>query len=251
MKKVLFEKFIKKYSVNGHIDSVKWVIDKATKTIHTKGCHNNRVLSYVTMTNFDELDSMEIGVTDPKTFKSMLSVLGDDITLAYNKTDDGKVTSLSISDTKNEVQYALADTLVIPKVRNRATTLPPFEAEIKIDDAFVSAFSKATTALKEKTLKDHHAFTVLMKRNKLCIVIGNSDVNTNRISINVETIDGKNTVPREINFDAEIFKDVLASNNEGPYNSVLKISQLGVASIDFVTPEFSANYFLMEMKTNL
>ena len=128
MKKSTLETFIKKYNLNGSIESVKLIVkDKQLQTSAITDDKN--LLASVKLSDFTALEDIEIGLYDTAKLKQMLSVLKDDIEICTN-TKNGKITSLQISDDSTTVQYVTADLSVIaqsPSIKK----LPTFNVEIE------------------------------------------------------------------------------------------------------------------------
>ena len=119
MKKTTLEKFIKKYSLNNTIESVKWVVDSKEKKLKTSAITEEKnVLVSVTLNNFDGIsEESELGVNSTSKLNKMMSVLGDEFTAKLNKKDD-KITSVSLEDGDTEVQFVTADLSIIPASPN-------------------------------------------------------------------------------------------------------------------------------------
>jgi len=244
MKKQTLEKFIKKYSLNGVIDSVKWMVDSDKKILNTKSITEEKnVLLDVTQKNFEAIEeNSEIGVYDTGKLVKMLSVMDNDVTLNLNKKDN-KITSLSIMDTNAEAQFITADLNIIPTAPN-LKKLPEFNAEIEINSEFVTRFCKAKSALPEVD-----TFTLLMnKKKKLEMVMGYSKLNSNRITLAVNCLNDKKTVDKNLSFNATYFKEILAVNNDCE-SAVLKVSNSGLATITFTNDEFESTYYMVEIKS--
>ena len=76
MKKQTINTFIDKYSLNGTIESVKWVVDSANKQIKTASISDDKnVLSFVVIKDSAGLNDAEIGINDTAKLKKLLSVL--------------------------------------------------------------------------------------------------------------------------------------------------------------------------------
>jgi len=244
MKKQTLETFIKKYSLNGMIDSVKWNVNTTDKILNIKSITEEKnVLLDVSYKNFDALaEDSEIGVYDTSKLTKMLSVMEDDINLSLNKRED-KITSISINDTQTEAQFITADLSVIPSAPN-LKKLPDFNVEIEINADFVNRFVKAKSALPEVD-----TFTLMMnKKKKLELVLGYSKLNSNRITLSIVSPDGKNVVSRNIMFNAKYFKEILTVNNDCE-NAVLKVSDLGLAVVTFSNTTFDSTYYMVEIKS--
>jgi hypothetical protein len=242
MKKQTINTFIDKYSLNGTIESVKWVIDSANKQIKTASISDDKnVLSFVVIKDSAGLNDAEIGINDTAKLKKLLSVLNDEVNISFNTRED-KIVSISLTGESTDVQYVTADLSVIPKVPE-LKKLPPFNLEIPLTKEFVTTFVKAKNALSDV---DTLTFTK-DKKDKLKLVIGFSSVNSNRISIDFKPTEGKDTLGKTIHFSAKYLKEILTSNSDCE-NAVLKISDAGIAHVEFNNDVFNSSYYLVEIK---
>ena len=242
MKKQTINTFIDKYSLNGTIESVKWVIDSANKQIKTASISDDKnVISFVVIKDNAGLNDAEIGINDTAKLKKLLNVLNDEVNISFNTRED-KIVSLSLTGESTDVQYVTADLSVIPKVPE-LKKLPPFNLEIPLTKEFVTTFVKAKNALSDV---DTLTFTK-DKKDKLKLVIGFSSVNSNRISIDFKPTEGKDTLGKTIHFSAKYLKEILTSNNDCE-NAVLKISDAGIAHVEFNNDVFNSSYYLVEIK---
>jgi hypothetical protein len=236
MDKNRLNRFISKYNLSGLVESVSWKSEG--KTLSTKFISDDKtVLGSVSLENFDFEDSV-IGVYNTNTFKSLLNVLGNDITLSVKKIDE-KPISLSVSSDSTTVQYQLADLSVIPNVPD-LKQLPKFGIDIEMDGNFIEKFIKAKGALSEVD-----NFTILTEKGKLKIVIGYSNINTNRVELVVN--DKYEGEVKPISFSAKYFKEILSSNKEAN-KATLKVSTEGLAHVEFSVDGFVSNYFLVEVQ---
>ena len=243
MKKQVLTTFIDKYSLNGTIESVKWVVDNSSKQIKTASISDDKnVISYVVIKDDAGLTDSEIGINDTTKLKRLLNVLTEDVNISYNKRDD-KIVSLSLSSEGTDVQYVTADLTVIPKVPD-LKKLPPFNLEIPLTKEFVTTFVKAKTAL-----SDVDTMTFIKdKKDKIKLTIGYSSVNSNRINIDIKPTEGKDTLGKTIHFSAKYLKEILTSNSDCE-NAVLKISDAGIAHVEFNNELFSSSYYLIDIKS--
>ncbi len=167
MKKQVLNTFIDKYSLNGTIESVKWVVDNKNKQIKTSSISDDKnVVSYVSIKDDAGLSEAEIGINDTAKLKKLLGVLTDDVNITFNKRDE-KIVSLSLNSESTDVQYVTADLSVIPKVPD-LKKLPPFNLEIPLTKEFVTTFVKAKSALSDV---DTMTFTK-DKKDKIKLTIG-------------------------------------------------------------------------------
>jgi hypothetical protein len=243
MKKQVLNTFIDKYSLNGTIESVKWVVDNKNKQIKTSSISDDKnVVSYVSIKDDAGLSEAEIGINDTAKLKKLLGVLTDDVNITFNKRDE-KIVSLSLNSESTDVQYVTADLSVIPKVPD-LKKLPPFNLEIALTKEFVTTFVKAKSALSDV---DTMTFTK-DKKDKIKLTIGYSSVNSNRINIDVKPVDGKDSLGKTIHFSAKYLKEILTSNSDCE-NAVLKISDAGIAHVEFNNELFNSSYYLIDIKS--
>jgi hypothetical protein len=236
MDKNRLSRFISKYNLAGLVESVQW--NSENKTLSTRFISDDKtVLGLVTLSEFDFEDS-SIGVYNTNTLKSLLNVLGNDVSLSLKKVEE-KPISLSLSSDSTTIQYQLADLAVIPNVPE-LKQLPEFSITIDMDSNFIEKFIKAKSAL-----SDIDNFTVLTEKGKLKIVIGYSNINTNRVELVVnDNFDGD---VKPISFSAKYFKEILSANKEAN-KATLKVSKDGLSHVEFAVDGFTSSYYLVEVQ---
>lgn len=236
MEKQQLNRFVSKYNLAGLVESVKW--ESKDGSLNTSFISDDKsVLGNVSMKGFDGSNTT-FGVYDTTKLTKMLSVLGDTVDFSINDID-GKAVSLKFKDNSTSVNYMLADLSVIPNVPD-LKQLPPFNAEIKLDSNFISKFIKAKGAL------DENNFTFTCKGGKGQIVLGHSNINTNRINIDVDCTCEGDVNP--ISFSATYLKEILVANKEAT-DATLKISSQGLSHIHFEIDNYESNYYLVEIQS--
>jgi len=236
MEKQSLNRFVSKYNLAGLVESVKWESKEGSLTTSFIS-DDKSVLGSVSMKEFDGNDT-SFGVYDTTKLTKMLSVLGDDVEFSINDID-GKPVSLKFKDGSTSVNYMLADLSVIPNVPD-LKQLPPFNVEIKLDSNFISKFIKAKGAL------DENNFTFTCKDGKGQIILGFSNINTNRINIDVDCVCDGDIEP--ISFSATYLKEILVANKEAT-DATLKISSQGLSHIHFEIDNYESNYYLVEIQS--
>lgn len=236
MDKNRLNRFISKYNLAGLVESVQW--NSENKTLSTRFISDDKtVLGLVTLSEFDFEDSV-IGVYNTNTLKSLLNVLGNDINVSLKKVDE-KPISLSLTSDSTAIQYQLADLAVIPNVPD-LKQLPEFNTTIDMDSNFIEKFIKAKSAL-----SDVDNFTVLSEKGKLKIIIGYSNINTNRVELVVnDNFDGE---VKPISFSAKYFKEILSANREAN-KATLRVSRDGLSHVEFAVDGFTSSYYLVEVQ---
>ena len=95
-------------------------------------------------------------------------------------------------------------------------------------------------------MADVETFAINPIDNGLEFVIGYSDINSNRISIKVQS--GAVSITDSIVFNANLFKEVLSANKECS-KATLQISDKGLAHIEFNVDDFNVKYWLVSQQT--
>ena len=239
MEKSKLLNFISKYHLGKLIQSVAWNVNGglSTRFISDDKC----VVGEVKLKSFQG-DDWKFGVYNTDLLVSLLGVLGNTVNFQVNGAGD-KAFSLTIDDKSTTVNYMLADLAVIPPAPD-LKELPNFELDITITKEFIDKFIKAKSAL-----SDIEKFTVLKneKLNKYQIVLGYSNTNSNRISIDIDCNSNGDIDP--ISFSAKYFNGILAANKD-LNGGTLKVSSEGLAKVEFDIDDFEAKYYLVKLDNN-
>jgi len=235
MQKSKLDRFIQKYNLGGNVNSVKWKSENDTITTSFV-TPDKSLLGDVKVDKF-QFEDAELGVYQTDQLKSLIGVLGDDVSLTLSKFGD-KVVSLKVKNGSVSIDYVLSDLSVIadPPPLKR---LPDFGTQIKLDTKFIDTFIKGKTALIEVD-----TFTILnnSKTGGVEVVIGYASINTNRVNIPVETTTNDLTDP--VSFNANLFKEVLTANRECT-SAVLEVSNEGLARVNFKVDDYDSTYFIV------
>jgi len=240
MNKNKLERFISKYTLGGLVNSVKWTIkDNILSTIFDTP--DKTVLGKVSVNKFP-FENAALGVYTTDQLQKLLSVLSDNIELTLTKIDKRAV-SLHITSQQTSVNFVLADTAVISEPHHfQSQTIPEFETIIDIDTSFINTFIRAKSAL-----PDVETFTII-NNGTLRVIIGYSLTNTNRVTIPVKGQEDFLFEP--MSFNANVFKEILFANRECT-SAQLKLSNKGLAHIQFNIDDYSAEYYIVAVQKSV
>ena len=237
MNKNKVSRFIDKYYLSGNVASV--VLTSKGDTLNTRFITGDKSLLGELSMNSWNFEDVELGVYNTEQLIKLLDVLSDDVEMKLTKAGD-KAISLEVNDGTASVNYMLSDLSVInqpPKLKK----IPEFHVKVKVDSKFIQKFISGKSAL-----ADTDSFTVITDNDNVKVVIGYSSINTNRVTIPVET-----DVYEEINkvsFNANLFRDVLSANKECE-SAVLEVSEDGLARINFKIDNYNATYYLVALQS--
>ena len=236
MDKYKLTRFIDKYHLNGNVNAV--VINSKGDTLSTRFITGDKALLGELEMNSWNFQDVELGVYDTEQLSRLLGVLDDDVTLNLTQSGD-KAIALEISDQYSTVNFMLSDKSVInqpPALKG----IPEFQLKIKVDTNFITRFISGKSAL-----PDTDTFTVITSNDGVKLVIGYSSINTNRVTIPVETETYEDI--DKVSFNANLFKDVLVANKECE-TATLEVSEKGLAKINFKVDQYDVTYYLVAVQ---
>ena len=236
MEKTKLTRFIEKYHLGGNVNAV--VINSDNSKLSTRFITGDKsLLGELSCDNFT-FENTELGVYDTEQLSKLLSVLSDDVTYNVAKSNDTAI-ALEVNDQHSSVNFMLSDKSVInqpPALKQ----LPDFQVKIKVDRQFISRFISGKGAL-----SDTETFTVLSDGTDTKVIIGYASINTNRVTIPVETTSSSNI--EKVSFNANLFKDVLTANKECE-SATLYVAQDGLSKINFKVDDYDATYYLVAVQ---
>ena len=236
MQKSKLDRFIQKYNLGGNVNSVKW--KSSGDSISTSFVTPDKsLLGRVKVDKFS-FDTAELGIYQTDQLKSLIGVLGDDVSLDLSRFGD-KAVSLKVSNDGTSIDYVLSDLSVIPDPP-QMKRLPEFGTKIKLDTKFINTFIKGKSAL-----SDIDTFTILNGKSGVEVVIGYSSTNTNRVNIPVDCSECDLNKP--ITFNANLFKEVLVANRECT-SAVFEVSNEGLAKVNFKIDDYDSTYFVVAIQ---
>ena len=236
MQKSKLDRFIQKYNLGGNVNSVKWKSNGSSLSTSFV-TPDKSLLGNVKVDNF-KFEDAELGVYQTDQLKSLINVLGDDVSLDLTKFGD-KAVSLKVKNGPVSVDYVLSDLSVIsdpPQMKR----IPEFGTKIKLDSNFISTFIKGKGAL-----SDVDTFSIVKNNDGCDVVIGYSSTNTNRVNIPTEC--DSCDIDKPITFNANLFKEVLVSNRECT-SAILEVSTEGLARVNFKIDDFDSTYYIVSMQ---
>lgn len=246
MNKTKFLQFIDLYHLGGLISAARLsIVDNVLSTSFI--ADDKSMAGEVSLTKFTFADS-EFGINDTANLKTMIKPLNEEVTMEFTESKGKKVAVSFTNPDDSGAFYTLAELSVIPTTP-KIKVPTDFDVEIVVDAAFITRFIQSKSAL-----PDVETFTLMMnKKDKLELVIGwTPSINTNRQTVTVKTVPGKDKVTDPLNFNANHFKAILAQNSGSSSEAILRVSSKGLAIITFTTDlggdKFVSTYYLIQKK---
>ena len=244
-KKVLSE-IVSKYSLGGHVEKVKWVVNEDDSIIINFINDSKTLVGKINYKNTIGLKKGSYGIFNTSQLVKCLNILDGDI-LVETKSSNGLASKLNLADTYYDIKFSLADPAVIPKVPQINDSDQP-SASFEMTDEFITRFVKSKDAL-----NDLPSFTIETREggfsgNELVFTIG-TDI-TNTIQFKIDELFQINDSFEQIPFDSNLFKEILKANRN--YESgTIHINKKGLIELKFhYNDGFNTNYYLIRLQEN-
>lgn len=234
MEKNRLYNFIQKYYLNGLVEGTKIHVrdNKITTDFITE---DRSTLGHITYNNID-IEDTTFGVYDTSQLVRMLNVLDNDVEVNIVKVSDKPVNMKMQSKSGTQVTALLADLSVIPDVPVMKK-IPEFGLKFEVDQNFVGMYAKSKTALPETD-----TFTIVPDEHSTKLVLGMSNVNTNRISLPLSDVTLDDPLLENKTLNANVFKEVLSVNKDT--KATVELAEAGLLRISYSDKDYTATYFL-------
>lgn len=235
MKKTTIENIIKKYSLAGRAQQVRWKVSDAT--LHIEYLDPTKLFrTTAQFENFD-FETTEIGIYATDSLKNILSALDAEfeMKLAHERN---KVVGLTFEDSAITAKFLLASLDVIPECPP-IKRIPDTHISFNLDKETMNRFAKSLTALKTGSSMTNLA--VFTDGNAIELILNyHPTTNTNRISLNLEG-DVNQQVTDPIAFNANLIGDIFDANKDC-IESTVDISLDGLMTLNFIGEDWKTTY---------
>ena len=226
--------------MNGLIESVKWDVTDNELNINFVTPTKDMV-GTLSHSNFP-LDDMILAIFSTSQLNKLISITMGDILL-----DLPTPNKLHISDSSFDVEYSLADPIIIPK---EAVIKEPekYEVNITLNNEDIDNLIKAKSSLPDEELVIIKPVKSSSKGKQLEFIFGANSSHSNKVKYTVSgdiQLDDKKSIP----FNANIFKDILNAN-KSPETATIQISDRGLMKLEFSSLNTKSKYFLVRKSDN-
>jgi len=239
--KVELQSIISKYYLNGLVEAVKW--DVKDNKINIKFTSPTKeMIGEISCDNFDIVDS-SVGISNTTQLLKLIGTTQGDLMISYNK--ESKIfTKLIISDNQFTINYALADTLTIP--RTGAYTGPDeFNLETTLNTEIITALIKAKSALSESTTMVMKPTTSMDGDFELELIFGGDIEYANKISYFMTNFKQKDVSDFILNFSSDLLKEILSANKDA-VKAKMYVNLEGLLKFEFETDNTKSTYYMVK-----
>ena len=239
--KVELQSIISKYYLNGLVEAVKWDV-KSNKINIKFTSPTKEMIGEINCDNFDIQDS-SVGISNTTQLLKLIGTTQGDLMISYNKNN--KIfTKLIISDNQFTINYALADTLTIP--RTGAYTGPDeFNLETTLNTEIITALIKAKSALSESTTMVMKPTTSMDGDFELELIFGGDIEYANKISYFMTNFKQKDVSDFILNFSSDLLKEILSANKDA-VKAKMYVNLEGLLKFEFETDNTKSTYYIVK-----
>ena len=207
---------ISKYFLNGKNEAVKWDIVDNKLTIKFKAPDKSMIGS-VTCDNFD-LEDSSIGISN--------------------------TTQFIVADNQFTLNYALADTMIIPPAGEFAG-VDEYNIVASLDNESINSIVRAKSSLAETDTVVFKPFTNADGDQQLEMVFGGNIEYSNKVSFYIPDIQFHNIPDNfKLNYDSNMIKEVMYCNKDVA-NCTMKISLDGIMNLNFDNGSIKSEYYII------
>ena len=232
---------ISKYHLNGLNEAVKWEIKDKKLTIKFT-TSNNTMIGTVTYDGIELEDSI-IGISSTSQLNKLISITNGYLKLEYVKQHK-LITKLIILDNQFTLNYALADTMIIPKPGEYVGD-GVYNITADLDNESINAIVKAKSSLADSDTVVFKPFTNDDGDLQLEMqFVGNIEY-SNKVSFYLPNIQ-TNNLPH--NFQAHYYSDTVKEImycNKDVANCTMGINLDGIMKLAFDNGSIKSEYYVI------
>jgi len=235
--KMLLQSIINKYYLGEEERKVNWNVENNKLQIDFTSI-NKEVIGQVICEDFN-LEDSELPIFDTKKLLNLINITQGDLLLELEK-EHQIYTKLKISDQDFNLNYALADPLLIPSTGT--VTEPEWDCTFELEKEHLINLVKAKNALSEV-----NDMMVSIEKDPnddyVCKFIFGDETGYNN-KITYQLVGDINIKETKLPFNSEIFKNILNVNKEFD-EGTLYLSGRGLIKMAFKSETVNSTYYLV------
>ena len=240
--KLDLQSIISKYYLNGMNEAVKWDIQNNKLTIKFTA-PDKTMIGVVTCDEF-ELEDSSIGISNTTQLNKLLAITNGYLNLEYQKQHK-LITKLIVADNQFTLNYALADTMIIPKAGEYVGD-EQYNIEALLDNESINAIVKAKSALADTdTVVFQPVINAATLEMQLEMVFGGNIEHSNKVSFYLPNIETSDLPPMfKVHYNSNLIKEIMYCNKDVA-NCTMGINLDGVMKLVFDNGSIKSEYYLV------
>lgn len=232
---------ISKYHLSGLNEAVRWEIKNNQLTIKFTS-PDRSMIGVVTCDNF-ELEDSSIGISNTTQLNKLLAITNGYLKLEFIKQHK-LITKLIVADNQFTLNYALADTMIIPKAGEYKGD-GVFNIEASLDNESINAIVKAKSALADTDTVVFKPFINDDNELQLEMLFGGNIEYSNKVSFFIPDIKTTN-LPKDFraHYNSDLIKEIMYCNKDVA-KGYMNINLDGVMNLVFDNGGIKSEYYLV------
>lgn len=233
---------INKYNLGGLVESVIWEIENNILTVKFNS-PSKEMVGLIKCNNIT-LENSKTAISNTSQLLKLINIANNDIILSYIKK--GNIYSkLIISDSQFTSNYALADSIIIPKAGEYSGDVE-FEIVATLDDTDINSMVKAKNALAESEVVLVKPYYEITGDMNLEMEFGGGVEHANKVSFFIKSVEQPPTKLNDfsLNYNSSLIKEIL-NYNKDMINGKISISLKGIMKLEFETEHVKSIYYLV------
>jgi hypothetical protein len=232
---------ISKYHLNGLNEAVKWEIKDKKLTIKFT-TSNNTMIGTVTYDGI-ELEDSVIGISSTSQLNKLIGITNGYLELKYEKINKF-ITKLIIADNQFTLNYALADTMIIPKA-GELGDVGEWNIEAPLDNESINAIVRAKSALAESETVVIKPFTNADGEFQIEMQFGGNVEHANKVSFYIPQATSHN-LPDDFreHYNSNMIKEIMYCNKDMAHGTI-SINLEGIMRLEFENENLKSTYYLI------
>ena len=233
---------ISKYHLNGLNEAVKWEIKDKKLTIKFT-TSNNTMIGNVTYDGI-ELEDSTIGISSTSQLNKLIGITNGYLKLEYVKQHK-LITKLIVLDNQFTLNYALADTMIIPKAGEYIGD-GIYNITADLDNESINAIVKAKSSLADSDTVVFKPFTNDDGDLQLEMQFGGNIEYSNKVSFYLPNIQ-TNNLPH--NFQSHYYSDTVKEImycNKDVTGGKMSINLNGIMKLEFNSGNLKSEYYIIQ-----
>jgi hypothetical protein len=239
--KLDLQSIISKYHLNGLNEAVRWDVQD-NKLIIKFTSPDRTMIGVVTCDNF-ELEDSTIGISNTTQLNKLLAITSGYLDLSFVKQHKF-ITKLIIADNQFTLNYALADTMIIPKAGEYIGD-GVYNIEATLDNESINAIVKAKNALADTDTVVFKPFINADNDLQLEMLFGGNIEYSNKVSFYLPDIQCNN-VPDDFkaHYNSNLIREIMYCNKDVP-NCTMGINLDGIMRLAFDSGNIKSEYYVV------
>lgn len=239
--KLVLQNIISKYFLNGINEAVRW--DIKDDILKIKFTSPDRTMIGSVLYKGIGLEDSTIGISNTTQLNKLLAITSGFLELKYQKHNKF-INKLIVSDNQFTLNYALADTLIIPKAGEYIGD-EQYNIEATLDNESINAIVKAKSALADTDTVVFKPFINADSDLQLEMLFGGNIEYSNKVSFYLPDITTKD-LPNEFkaHYNSNLIKEIMYCNKDVSH-CVMGINLDGIMKLAFDSGSIKSEYYLV------